>query len=236
MIALTVNTIINESPGAPMRQRKTLKQKICDREWVMANRKKLPPVIRNRILAAEGLTSSPRCAALLRVILEQTTWDTDRWLFDGVIGVVALQAGCSPAQANRCVSRFVESGLLIPTKAANRCGKPKVYIVRKSGASEEPWPASWSAVIRDQELVEKCATMSARCATLLRVILEQATDGRFAGSIRAVATQTGCSAAQASRCVARFVESGLLTPTKASNGCGKPKVYVVRLPGHGTTL
>jgi hypothetical protein len=203
----------------------------------MAKRKKLPPAVRDRILVTEKLTSSPRCTALLRAILEQTTWDDDRWLFDGVIGVVALQAGCSPAQASRCVARFVESGLLTPTKASNGCGKPKVYVVRdKSGTSAEPWPAPRSAVIRDRALVDGCATMSALCTTLLRAILEQATDGRFAGSIRAVATQTGCSPAQASRCVARFVESGLLTPTKASNGYGKPKVYVVRLPDPGTTL
>ncbi|EGQ64219.1 hypothetical protein GGI1_24156, partial [Acidithiobacillus sp. GGI-221] len=77
-----------------MRRKKTLEQKAWDRERVMAERKRLPPIIQGRILAAEGMTLSPRCATLLRAILEQTTWGRDQWIFDGVVGVVAQQAGC----------------------------------------------------------------------------------------------------------------------------------------------
>ena len=113
-----------------MRRKKTLEQKAWDRERVMAERKRLPPIIQGRILAAEGMTLSPRCATLLRAILEQTTWGRDQWIFDGVVGLVAQQAGCSTTQAKRCVSRFVELGILAPTKASNGCGKPKEYIVR----------------------------------------------------------------------------------------------------------
>ncbi len=226
-----------------MKRKRTLEQKTWDRERVMADRKKLPPVIQGRILAAEGITLSPRCATLLRSILEQTTWGNEQWIFDGVVGVVAQQAGCSTAQANRCVARFVELGILVPTKASNGCGKPKEYLVRaRAEASAEPWPEQRGMVerkrlppvIQGRILAAEGLALSPRCATLLRTILEQTTWGNgqwiFDGVVGVVAQQAGCSTAQAKRCVARFVESGILTPTPASSGCGKPKVYLVRVP------
>ena len=225
-----------------MKRKKTLEQKTWDRERVMAGRKRLPPIIQGRILAAEGITLSPQCATLLRAILEQTTWGSDQWIFDGVVGLVAQQAGCSTAQANRCVSRFVELGILAPTKASNGCGKPKEYIVRAgSGASAEPRPErriiagqeNLPSSIRGRILAADGLTLSPRCATLLLAILEQTVRGNdqwiFDGVVGVVAQQAGCSTTQAKRCVARFVELGILVPTKVSNGCGKPKVYIVRV-------
>ena len=232
-----------------MKRKKTLEQKTWDRERAIAGRKRLPPVVQGRILAAEGITLSPRCATLLRAILEQTTWGSDQWIFDGVVGVVAQQAGCSTAQANRCVARFVELGILAPTKVSNGCGKPKVYLVRAGAeASTEPWPEQRGMVgrkrlppvIRSRILAADGLTLSPRCTTLLRAILEQTTWGNdqwvFDGVVGVVAQQAGCSTTQAKRCVARFVESGILVPTKVSNGCGKPKVYIVHLPSHDTMI
>ena len=51
----------------------------------------------------------------------------------------------------------------------------------------------------------------------------------FDGVVNTLAHQAGCSEVHAKRCIAHFVRCGVLTPTGRSNGCGKPKEYIVRV-------
>ena len=118
-----------------MRKRATtLEQKVLARDRRLAGKTRMPREMQGLIMlsALGNEVITQKSAKLLSGILKLAYRNTNKWVFDSSVSVLALTTGISNKHAKRCMDRLMQANILQPTGRSNGNGKPKEYWVQEN--------------------------------------------------------------------------------------------------------